>query len=106
MKNYQALWLLLFFVVMLTAIDVMLGHRVAVFATCFSGLWFTIAFVLLTRPPGVPEFVSEQPGSDEQYVVRRELMPSVPLPERLRLSLTVACGSCLLIWLSLSLLTN
>lgn len=106
MKKYQALWLILFYVIMLIAIDVMLGHRVVAFATCFSGLWFAIAFVLLTRPPGVPEFVSEQAGGDEQYVVRRELMPSVPLPERLRLSLTVACGSCLLIWLSLSLLTG
>ncbi|MCC7334894.1 MAG: hypothetical protein IT422_07350 [Pirellulaceae bacterium] len=104
MKNYQALSLILFFLAMLAGMDIMLGHRVVAFATCFSALWFVIAFVLLTRPPGVPEFVSEQPGSDEQFVVRRDILPQVPLPERLRLSLTVACGSCLLIWLSLGLL--
>ncbi|MEO8268766.1 MAG: hypothetical protein ABI557_03535 [Aureliella sp.] len=104
MKNYQALPLILFFLAMLAAMDIMLGHRVVAFATSFSALWFVIAFVLLTRPPGIPEFVSEQHGSDEQFVVRRDIIPPVPLPERLRLSLTVACGSCLLIWLSLGLL--
>ncbi len=104
MKHYQTLVVLAFYSAMLLAMDFMLGHRVAAFGACFSGLWFTISFVLLARPPGIPEFVSEQSGGDEQYVIRRESMPAVPFPERLRMSLLVACGACLLIWLSLTLL--
>lgn len=105
MKAYSGIALILLFVMMLLAIDLFLGRRVVILALSFSGLWFAIAFVLLSRPPGIPEFVAEELGSDEQYVVRRDLVPQVPLRDRFRLSLTVACGSCLLIWLTLSLLT-
>ena len=91
---------------MLLAILYLLGPRVVCLAAGFSALWFTISFVLLSRPPAIPEFVSERPGSDEQYVIRRDVMPQVPLPDRFRWSLTVACGSCLLLWLTLSLLAR
>ncbi len=105
----KAIPLILFFVAMLVAMDQFLGHRVAIFTACFSGLWFVIAFVLLTRPPGIPEFTTQDPTAmdiwgDEQYVVRRDVLPRVSLAERLRYSLTVACGSCVLIWLTLTLL--
>ncbi len=111
MQMRKAVPLIAFFIAMLLAMHQMLGERVAIFAACFSGLWFVIAFVLLTRPPGIPEFTSQDPTSldawgDDQTVVRRELMPQVPFSERLRLSLTVACGSCMLIWLSLTLLAK
>lgn len=104
MKKYPMLPLILFYGAMLAAMYAMLGPRVAAFSACFSALWFVIAFVLLTRPPGIPEFVSERSGGDDQYVIRRDIIPLLSLPERLKLSLTVACGSCLLIWLSLGLL--
>ncbi len=106
MKYIRGMGLTIFLAAMLFAMDRMLGRQVAYFAICFSALWFVIAFVLLTRPPGVPEFVSRETGSDEQYVVRRDLIPLLPLAERLRHALTVACGSCLLIWLSLSLMAR
>ncbi len=106
MKVNSGLGLLIFFFAMLIAMDRWLGHRAVVLAGGFSALWFVIAFVLLTRPPGIPEFLPEKPGSDEQYVVRRDVLPKVSLPERLRLSLTVACGSCLLILLTLVLLAR
>ncbi len=106
MKNYRSLGLCVFYVGMLVAMEQLLGPRVAYLAICFSGLWFLISLVLLSRPPGIPEFVSEKAGSDEQYIVRRDVLPPVPWPERIQLSLTVACGSSLLIWLSLSLLAS
>lgn len=89
---------------MLAAVDYLMGPRVALVAAGFATLWFAIAFVLLSRPPGIPEFVSERPGGDEQYVIRRDLLPRLPLHERLRLALTVACGSCLVFSLTLGLL--
>ena len=109
MNARQGIPLVLFFLAMLVAMDQLLGHRVAVFAACFSLLWFVIAFVLLTRPPGIPEFTTKDPTAgdawgDEHFVVRRDAIPKVPFPERLRLSLTVACGSCMLIWLTLTML--
>ena len=102
---------ILFFVAMLVAMDQFLGHRTAVFTACFSGLWFVIAFVLLTRPPAIPEFKSQAPSpldtwGDDHIVIRRDLIPQLSLPERLRLSLTVACGACLLIWLTLTMLAK
>lgn len=101
--------LLVFQSAMLLAMYAMLGQRVVVFAASFSALWFVISFVLLTRPPALPEFIAQNPSQadmwgDEHTVVRRDVIPKVGLAERLRLSLTVACGSCMLIWLSLTLL--
>jgi hypothetical protein len=111
MKIHNAVLIILFWLAMLGAMDYVLGHRVAIFAACFSCLWFVIAFVLLTRPPGIPEFGSHDPTAagadawgDEHFIVRRDVIPKVPLAERLRLSVTVACGSCMLIWLTLTLL--
>lgn len=90
-------------VAMLGTIAWFLGWKVAVFAGGFAALWFAIAMVLLHRPPGVPEFVAEENDPDEQYVVRRDVIPRLPMLERIRWSLCAACGSCLLIWLTLTL---
>lgn len=111
MKLSKAIPLVLFYCAMLLAMDQFLGHRVALFAVCFSALWFAISFVLLTRPPGIPEFTTQDPTEfdawgDDQFVVRRDVIPKVALAERLRLSLTVACGSCMLIWLTLTMLAH
>lgn len=88
------------------AIHQFLGQSVLFFAMGLSAVWFAIAFILLTRPPGVPEFVSDEVGSDEQHVVRRDVIPKLPIPERLRLSVGVACGSSLVLWLTLALLAK
>ncbi len=61
MNTTKTIPTLLFFVAMLVAMDQFLGHRAAVFTACFSGLWFVIAFVLLTRPPAIPEFHARSP---------------------------------------------
>lgn len=89
---------------MLGAINHYMGDRVFFVATFFAVLWFCIAMVLLYRPPGIPEFVSHENDPDEQYVVRRDVMPRLPLLERVRWSLCAACGSCLVIWLTLSMM--
>lgn len=88
-------------VAILVTIDQFLGRRVLIFASGFAGLWFTISFVLLSRPPAVPEFQSDSAGKNKRLVLRRDLLPIVPVVERLHLSLTVACGACLLLWLTL-----
>lgn len=89
---------------MLLAVDQFLGRGVLWFTGGFAGVWFAIAMILLSRPPGFPEFVSEQPGSDEQFVVRHDVVPKLPWLQRFNYSLTVACGACLTIWLTLILL--
>jgi hypothetical protein len=91
---------------MLTAIYCFIGQRASLLAAGLAAIWFTIALVLLTRPPGLPEFVSEEPGSDEQYVIRRDVLPKLPLTQRFSLAMTVACGACLLLWLSLTILAR
>ena len=111
MNATKTIPLMLCFIAMLVAMDQILGHRVAIFTACFSGLWFVIAFVLLTRPPAIPEFKSQDPTAmdnwgDDHIVLRRDIIPQVSLAERFKLSLTVACGSCLLIWLSLTILAR
>lgn len=103
MKPYSEFGFALLLGAMLLAIHFFLGWQVVVLAAGFSALWFAIAMVLLARPPGIPEFVSERPGSDEQFVVRKDVVPRLPLLARLRLALAVSCGCCLLIWLTLSL---
>ncbi len=57
----------------LIAVDQFLGRRVLIFASGFAAL----------------------------LILRRDLLPTVPLADRLHLSLTVACGACLLLWLTL-----
>lgn len=106
MRAYSGFALTVLLLVMLALIELYLGRPAVILAGTLAVLWFGIAFVLLSRPPGIPEFVSERPGSDEQYVVRRDVVPIVPLADRFRLSLVVACGSCLLIWLTLGLLAR
>lgn len=78
-----------------------LGPRVLAFGAGLSLTWFVIALILLSRPPGVPEFVSDEVGSDEQHVVRKDVLPVMPLRQRIQLSLSVACGACFLLWISL-----
>jgi hypothetical protein len=104
MKRFTEIGLCLLLLAMLAAVYTYLGWRVAAFAGGLSSVWFCIAMVLLTRPPGFPEFVSERPGSDEQYVVRRDLSFQLSWLDRLRLSLGVANGCCLLVWITLVLL--
>jgi hypothetical protein len=106
MKSYSTIALAALLSAMLVAIDHFLGRRVLWLTGGFSTIWSLIAFVLLSRPPGIPEFVTEKPGSDEQHVIRREIVLRLSLKERLSLSLSVACGSCLLLWLTLGLLAR
>lgn len=104
MRRTSELLLLCLLAALLAAIDFFLGRRVAFLAGTLAAIWFAISMVLLTRPPGIPEFASEKPGGDEQYVIRRDVLPKLPWSQRVQLSLTLACGMCLLIWLSLTLL--
>lgn len=106
MKKYSAIGFSFLLAAMLAAMWHFLTWRVAAVAAGFSTLWFSISMVLLTRPPGIPEFISEEPGSDEQFVVRRDVLPRLPLSERFQLSLGVACGTCLLIWVTLVMLAR
>ena len=104
MKRYSEYLLVGLLVGLLLAIYWFLGQRVLMLAGGFAAMWFVIAVILLSRPPGVPEFVSEQPGSDEQYVIRKDVVPRLPWLDRIRLALSVSCGCCLLLWISLVLL--
>jgi hypothetical protein len=106
MKKYSTTGFVLLLTAMLAAIWHFLTWRVVVVAGGFSAIWFSISMILLARPPGFPEFVSEESGSDEQYVVRRDVLPRLPLAERFQLSLGVACGTCLLIWITLVMLAR
>jgi hypothetical protein len=100
-KKMSAAISLCVLIAILVAIDQFLGRRVLVFASGFATLWFGISFVLLTRPPAIPEYHSDRPGGGQRLVMRRDLIPTVSLVERLHLSLTVACGACLLLWITL-----
>ncbi len=100
-KKSASVVMLCALVAILIAIDAYLGRRVLFFTAGFSALWFAISFVLLSRPPAVPEFQSERVGGDKRLVLRRDIFPLVPALERLHLSLTVACGACLLLWILL-----
>lgn len=104
MRAYSEYWLVLLFLAMVGGIYYFLGWRVALFAFVLSTLWFGIIFILATRPPGIPEFVSDEVGSDEQHVVRRDVLPKLPVMDRLRLALAAACGSSFLLWITLALL--
>lgn len=103
MKAYLEFALALLWIGMLLAIDQFLGRRVGWFAVGLSATWFGIALILASRPPGIPELVSDEVGSDEQHILRRDILPKLPWPQRVRLALSVACGSCLLLWLSLAI---
>ncbi|MCA9126127.1 MAG: hypothetical protein KDB22_03540 [Planctomycetales bacterium] len=102
-KPWAELGFALLLIAMLIGMDQMLGRPVMWLGAVFAALWFGIAMILLLRPPGVPEFVTDQSDPDEHYVIRRDVAPRLPLLQRLRWSLCVACGSCLLIWLTLTL---
>lgn len=106
MKAYSEYLLAILLLGLLAAIYYFLGPRVFAFSAGLAGIWFFIAIVLLTRPPGIPEFVSDEVGSDEQHVVRKDVIPKLPLMDRIRVALGVSCASCLLLWLSLALLAR
>ncbi len=89
---------------MLIAMHQWLGPQVALFAVVLGVTWFAIVMVLSSRPPGIPEFVSDEVDADEQHVIRRDVIPKLPWNQRLRLSLSTACGACLLLWLTLTVL--
>ena len=101
MKKYSEFVLAGLLIAMLAAVQYWMGPRASVLAAFFSMLWFLIAIVLLTRPPGIPEFVSDPMAGDEQHVVRRDVIPKLPWIDRVRLALGVACGSCLAILMTL-----
>ena len=65
MKRFAEIGLLLVLIGLHVCVDQFLGRRVLVFAAGLSAIWFFIAMVLLARPPGIPEFVSDEVGSDE-----------------------------------------
>ena len=104
MKAFSEYILAVALIGIVAAIFYFLGHRVAIFASCLAAIWFFIIFVLLSRPPGIPEFVSEEIGSDEQYVVRKDVIPKLPFLDRIRMALAAACGASLILWVSLALL--
>lgn len=104
MKRFSELLLVVMLVGLHVCIFQFLGQRVFFFALGLSAIWFFIAMVLLARPPGIPEFVSDEVGGDEQHVIRKDVIPRLPARQRFQLSLSVACGACLLLWLSLGLL--
>lgn len=104
MKRFSELLLVALLVGLHVCIYQFLGQRVLLFALGLSAIWFVIAMVLLARPPGIPEFVSDEVGSDEQHVIRKDVIPRLPPRQRLQISLSVACGACFLLWLSLGLL--
>ena len=76
MKRLAEIALVSLLLGMLVAIDYFFGRAVSLFAAILAAVWFAIAIVLLTRPPGIPEFVSEEVGSDEQhaFALRFEMM--------------------------------
>ena len=106
MSRLSEIGLGLLLIGMLVAIYAFLGPRVCAFAAGLSVIWFLIIIVLASRPPGIPELVSEEIGQDEQHVVRKDVLPLLSWPNRLRLALGAACGSCLILWLSLVLLAK
>ena len=90
---------------MLVAIERYMGWRVALLAGIFAAIWFLISMILLARPPRVPEFLpADEAGPDEQMVVSRQVIPRLPLADRYRLSMSLACGVCFLVWMTLGAL--
>ncbi|MEM8732790.1 MAG: hypothetical protein AAGG44_01115 [Planctomycetota bacterium] len=106
MKRYSEYLLALLLVGILFAMHSLMGPRVFAFACGLAAIWFVIALVLLSRPPGIPEFVSDDLDQDEQHVLRKDVIPVLPLIDRIRLALSVACGACLLLWLTLFFLAG
>lgn len=104
LKSYSQYLLCLCLLGQLVAMYLLLGPRVCLVASVMGVLWFGISLVLLTRPPGIPEFVTDEVGSDEQHVVRNDVIPTLLLIDRIRLALGVACGASLVIWLTVVLL--
>lgn len=78
-----------------------LGWRQALLGLVFSTIWFMISLVLLTRPPGIPEIVRHDTSSDMPAVKRTDPIPILPPRARVRISLCIACGICLLTWATL-----
>jgi hypothetical protein len=105
-KRFSEYFLALSLAGILAAIHYFMGSRVFNFALGLAVVWFVISMVLLSRPPGIPEFVSDQSDPDEQQVTRKDVIPTLGILDRVRLSFSVAFGACLLLWMSLVLLAN
>lgn len=80
-----------------------LGWRQAGFSATVAILWFIIAMVLLARPPAVPEVDHSESVSVAPIVTRKDLLPVLPMKLRLRISLAIANGVYLAIWMILGL---
>jgi len=101
MKRIKEIFLSLFLLASLVGIGWSLGWRQASLGLVFALIWFIISLVLLTKPPGIPEIVRHDTVSDLPIVRRTDPFPVLPVPTRLRISLCVACGVCLLTWVAL-----
>ncbi|MFN3193327.1 MAG: hypothetical protein ACE361_22640 [Aureliella sp.] len=106
MKRYSEYFLAIFLICILVAMQMVMGPRVFAFAAGLASIWFVISMVLLSRPPGIPEFVSDDLDQDEQHVLRKDVIPVLPMLDRIRLALSVSCGACLLLWLTLFFLAG
>lgn len=105
MKFLTEFFLTVLLVALLTALYAFMGERVAVFGGVLAFTWFCIAFVLMTRPPGMPELISEE-GSDEQRIGRKDLFEPLAVRDRIKIALGVACGACFLLWITLFFLAG
>jgi len=101
MKRWTEVLLGLLLLASLLGIGWSLGWRQASIGLVFSLIWFIISLVLLTKPPGVPEIVRRDTVGDLPIVRRIDPFPVLPGATRLRISLCVACGVCLLTWVTL-----
>jgi len=86
---------------MLVGIGWTLGWRQASIGLVFSLIWFIIALVLLSRPPGIPEITEHDTTGNLPMVKRTDPLPVVPGAMRMRISLCVACCVCLFVWMTL-----
>lgn len=104
MKYFVEIALIILVATILVAINHWFGRQVLALAAVLGGVWFIIATILLTRPPGIPEFISQEANADEQFVARNDVIPKLPWQQRIRYALCVAGTACLLLWLSIALM--
>lgn len=101
MKRLLEVGLGLILLAMLLGIGWTIGWRQAAIGLVFSVIWFIIALVLLSKPPGIPEISDQDTSSNLPMIKRTDPLPVLPGATRLRISLCVACGVCLFLWMAL-----
>jgi predicted MFS family arabinose efflux permease len=101
MKRSLELALVLGLAATILGIGVTLGWRQAWIGFVFSAIWFIIAMILLTRPPGIPQVTPQSVESDLPAISRKESLPVLPRSHRVRISLSIACGISLVFWVML-----